>query len=444
MRWNRWWVLAFCLAIVPRAMALKPGVDRSPFGAQAVWPNEPDIVKYLDAMQEAGIQWGRFDLCWWSLAERTPGDYRFDAPDVPGYEDWNTTRAIQLMRERNIEPFPILCYGNPLYDNEQGPSSEAGRKAYAEFCFAAASKYRHEVTYWEIWNEPNLQQFWGRAPHAEDYAKMAVRAAARIRQANPNAIIAGGATSGIDLHFLRKAFDAGLLEAIDIVTIHPYRDRLPPESINGEVAQLRQMIQERTQKPIRIWTGEWGYNTAWSTVDEWGQAKMLSRMMVNNLSQGIELSIWFSTNPFPEIASAPDDPQWGLVDYQFGRRPSFHAMKTVNERLPAPVRLMGNALNVSVSPSVPDLRIETFQAGLEKGCTVAIWVANWPLDASKPFEKMVTLRIDLDDDSDLLAYDGLTGKNQRLPLERKGAKMEIPAFALRDYPVFIVCEEMNP
>lgn len=83
-----------------------PGENRSPFGAQTVWPSDDALVTFYDRMEQAGIQWTRFDLIWWGLCEHTKGEYDFTSPDVPGWEDWDVDRAVSLLQERNIEIFP--------------------------------------------------------------------------------------------------------------------------------------------------------------------------------------------------------------------------------------------------------------------------------------------------------------------------------------------------
>ncbi len=425
------------------AQITKPGVDRSPFGAQSVWPNDANLVTVLNRMQEAGIQWGRFDLIWWSLCERTAGQYEFVSPNYPGYENWNVDRAIALMKERNIEPFPILCYSNPLYDNEQGPYSDTGRAAFAAYCHAAAARYKDSVTYWEIWNEPNQQFFWGRAPNAADYAKLAIVAAPRIREGNPNAIVVGGVTSGIDLTYLQTAIDNGLLDAVDAITVHPYRTT-SPESIASEIASLRSMIAAKTSRNIPVWTGEWGYNTCWSNVSNTGQAKCLARMMVNNLSTDINLSIWFCTAAYAEDTACPSDPQWGLLDFSYAPRPSWYAMQTLNKHFAPPVKHTTPPANTSLTPANSTNRIEFFErANNPKRMTCAVWRSRWPTSDSYA-GVLSTLTMTLTSGSTLKAYDGLTGAEIPLTAAWNGSQVTLTSLRIYDYPIYIDIEPPPP
>ena len=430
------YILTVILINVPNVEGLPvPGVDISPFGAQSVWPNDANLDTILNRMQEAGIEWGRFDLIWWSLCELTQGEYEFISPDYPGYQNWNVDLAISKMKARHIEPFPILCYGNSLYDGGQGPYTAAGRTAFGNYCYAAVDRYKDSVTYWEIWNEPNQSLFWGATPNAAHYAELAKVAAQRIREANPNAIIAGGSTSGIDLGYLNTAFQNGLLDAVDIITIHPYRIN-SPESINSEISTLRSMISSHTSRDIKIWTGEWGYNTYWSEVTPIGQAKCLSRMMINNLSQDIQTSIWFSTNAFVESSGSDHDPEWGLLDYSYTPRPSFYAMQVLNQRLPAPVKYISDPISVTLSPALSNQRIEVLERGDSHKLTVAIWLAKWPISDS--FSGSTTkVILSIPESTELSAYDGLSGDEINLNINRNGDKTELTNFLVMDYPKFL-------
>ena len=423
------------LTVLISAEAPKPGVDRSPFGAQTVWPSDPDLVTILDRMQQAGIKWTRFEICWWGLCETQKGVYNFTSPDVAGWESWNADRAVALLQQRDIEPFCILCYGNELYDNGEGPYSEEGRKAFGNYCYEAAKRYKDSISYWEIWNEPNLEFFWSRTPDPVDYTKLVKVAAKRIREANPNAVIAGGATSGVDFSFLETCFQNGMLEVVDIVTVHPYRSK-GPESFNQDLAVVRNKIKAHTQRPVKVWTGEWGYNTYVHKLSENGQAKCLARMMVNNLSQGVELSIWFSTHAFPESSGEIRDPEWGLLDYDYNPRPSFYAMQTLNKRMAAPIKSIPDPFSIEIAPALQNQRVEVFERDEGASYTVALWTERWPVSDSFTGD-IVTVKISVPAETAIHAYDSLTDNAFLLDIEREKDQIVLQNFRIYDYPILL-------
>lgn len=280
---------------------------------------EPDTA-LLDKARQAGFRWVRTDLTW-ARVERERGQYDFSA-----YE-----RLVAEMKRRKLQPLLILDYGNPLYDGGLAPHTDEGRAAFAEFCHQAVRRLKGDVKHWEIWNEPNQAQFWKPQPNAGDYVKLAAAAAKRIRDADREAVIVSGGTARVDLDFLRACFAEGLLEHVDVVSVHPYR-QTPPETATPELLALARLIREMrpvppavvSRKPrvgekaspppppkeIPIWVGEWGYTTSWEGIDEEAQARYLVRMMLHNASVGIPVSIWY------DLQQDGPDPKEG--EHNFG------------------------------------------------------------------------------------------------------------------------------
>ena len=62
---------------------------------------------------------------------------------------------------------------------------------------------------WEVWNEPNIKQFWKPQPSADDYAKLALAAASAIHAAAPGELVVGPATSRVDFRFVETCLAAG-------------------------------------------------------------------------------------------------------------------------------------------------------------------------------------------------------------------------------------------
>jgi polysaccharide biosynthesis protein PslG len=105
---------------------------------------------------------------------------------------------------------------------------------------AALKHFQGHALLWEMWNEPNIKQFWMPAPNAVDYSKLAIEVGKAIRSAAPQERYIGPATSRIDMPFLEVCFKAGLLKYWDAVSVHPYRRaKQDPESTAEEYAKLR-------------------------------------------------------------------------------------------------------------------------------------------------------------------------------------------------------------
>ena len=118
---------------------------------------------------------------------------------------------------------------------------------------------------WEIWNEPN-GNFWSPKPDAQQYTALALATARAIREADPQATIIGPASSGFPWEFLETFLKSGVLEDLDAVSVHPYREpNRPPETAAADYQKLRTLIARYApparQDRIPILSGEWGYST---------------------------------------------------------------------------------------------------------------------------------------------------------------------------------------
>src|SRR6516162_3603478 len=109
----------------------------------------------------------------------------------------------------------ILDYGNTLYDSGFPPHTVAGRQGFARWVTAAVQHFQGRGILWELWNEPNLAQFWTPAPNVQDYILLGRAVGDALRAVAPGEAFIGPATSGIPLAFLEACFQGGLLEYFD-------------------------------------------------------------------------------------------------------------------------------------------------------------------------------------------------------------------------------------
>ena len=186
----------------------------------------------------------------------------------------------------------ILDYANPLYDNDQSPSSDEGRAAFAKWAAAAVVHFKGRGVLWEMYNEPN--GFWRPQPNVDDYVKLSLAVGQAIRAAAPEETLVGPGLAGFDYTWFEACFKAGLLDFWSAVTVHPYRQSAP-ETSASDYRQLRRMIDRYAPKgkAIPVLSGEWGYSSVWNGMSLEAQGKMLARQWLTNISNEVPLSIWY-------------------------------------------------------------------------------------------------------------------------------------------------------
>jgi len=97
----------------------------------------------------------------------------------------------------------------------------------------------------------------------------------------------------MDFEFLESSFKQGLLRYLSAVSVHPYR-REEPETASVDYCRLRRLIDNYAPKAqIPIISGEWGYSTSWPGVSDVKQSELLVRSWLTNISNGVQLSVWY-------------------------------------------------------------------------------------------------------------------------------------------------------
>jgi len=294
------------------------------FGVNIHFTGQP---RDLDLIAEAGFKYIRMDLSW-SGIEREKGVYNFERTGYDALTEGCAKRGIRILY--------IFDYSNRLYESDHSVRTEQGRKAFAVFAEAAAKRYAGKGILWEIWNEPNLRQFWNPQPGVDDYCKLVAEAAPLVKKADPTGLVVAPATSGIPLGWLEQCFKQGLLNHIDVLSVHPYRAK-PPETVIADYTALRELIGRYAPagKQIPVISGEWGYsNINWdkTRLSNQQQAQYQARMFLTNLYQGIAVSIWYD---WKNDGTDPNEREhnFGTVGHDLTPKTAYIAAKSLASTL---------------------------------------------------------------------------------------------------------------
>lgn len=276
----------------------------------------------MERFAEAGFKWVRMDLGWAGI-EKQPGKYDFSAFD----------RLVGHLDKVKARAYFILDYGHPRYDGGLSPHTPEGRAAFAAYARAAAAHFKGRGVIWEIWNEPNIS-FWKPRPNAEDYTKLANATVDALREGDPDAYVMAPASSQFPWEFFETLFASGILEKLDAVSVHPYRES-NPETAADDYGRLRAMIARYAspgRKMLPIVSGEWGYSTAEKRFSEAEQARYIVREYLSNLANGVNISIfydWKDDGPDPK----ENEHRFGTVRQDLTPKPSFLAAKNLIQQL---------------------------------------------------------------------------------------------------------------
>lgn len=332
-------LLAFCL--LPWMASASPIPDLvMPKGVGVNIHFNRGHEKDLDMIAAAGFKFVRMDLGWGGI-ERSKGDY-----------DWSAYDELTAnLEKRGLSAIYILDYSNDLYEEKaasknpvfggdikdtaspQHPESVA---AFARWSAATALHFRGKPIVWEIWNEPNIF-FWKPKPDVAQYTELALATCKAVHQAVPEAAIIGPASSEFPWPFLEIFFSSGILEQLDAVSVHPYRDyKRGPETAAEDYQKLRELIRKHAPSPAKakmpIISGEWGYATHQGGVSLDTQASFIVRQQMANLFYGVPISIWYDwTNDGPDPKEREHN--FGTVTSDLKPKPSYTAVKAMTRSL---------------------------------------------------------------------------------------------------------------
>jgi arabinogalactan endo-1,4-beta-galactosidase len=231
-----------------------------------------DLAATLDDAKALGVTWVRADLSWTTVQNggRTSWDWS-------GFD-----RVVAATKARGLDVLPILAY-TPAWARDSGcyKFSCPPRSAtdFAAFASAAVKRYSsYGVRTWEVWNEPNLAQFWPK-PDPVRYATLLKATSKAVKAADPGAKVLLGGLAALEnsapsigpREYLTAVCVAGACGSFDAVSYHPYTFPFPSSyyatwsawsKITATPLSLASILTKYGVGAKPIWVTEYGAPTA--------------------------------------------------------------------------------------------------------------------------------------------------------------------------------------
>ncbi len=292
-------LLLLCLGILGGAVrsAPLPPLDLGP--PQTVHTRNPKMgvhtrltdeveawkIKYtLQLVRQMGAPW---------IVEYFPWAYH---EKIPGFFNWqHSDTVIAHARRQGLTVIARLgfvpAWARPA-DSTPSFLPPDRYDDFGDYVYAFASRYRGQVDYLIIWNEPNLSLEWGFQPvDPAAYTQLLAIAYRRAKEANPDVQVLGGALAptlappgdefGLnDLLYLQGMLDAGAGEVMDGLAVHAYgwvyppTDPPAPDAINFRRVELvHRLLADNgyDHLPIHITEGGWNDHPRWTRAVKPGQ-----------------------------------------------------------------------------------------------------------------------------------------------------------------------------
>lgn len=157
------------------------------------------------------------------------------------YQDDSLDKAVAL----GLEWIKIYDYPPPerlpfrvLY-RVNLPRPDEDWAEWGHYRYLDAQLYAGRIDAYEVGNEPNLIEEWGKPPDPAAYAELLAIAYREIKAADPNALVVSAGLAPVnalndphhlnDLAFLRGMLEHGAADHVDVLGVHPFGFAYPPE-----------------------------------------------------------------------------------------------------------------------------------------------------------------------------------------------------------------------
>ena len=113
---------------------------------------------------------------------------------------------------------------------------------------------KQPIRAWQIWNEPNITRYWNVAPWAPSFTALMKAADAALKAADPGSQTVLAGLTNESWSALAQIYTAGGRGAFDVVTLHPYTQRVANVAL---IVQLvRKEMRRRGDARMPIWMTE--------------------------------------------------------------------------------------------------------------------------------------------------------------------------------------------
>lgn len=340
-----------------------PPVPRSSLGALDVTLgvnpyllDDARLGQALDRARAAGVTTIASGAVWWHI-EQDDGSYDWSGLDrlLAAAKARGLHVGLQVSGTPDRLQPPELELTVPNHGDRiwYPPRTEAQLEAWGAFVAALVTRYRTDVDRYELWNEPNIPEFWKPEPNPAEYARLLRTGFLSAKSVDPEVQIGFGGLSRNDVGYLESFYAAARFEFpeaaghrhfFDILGVHPYSDDRSPDvdsparvidgpfgRVDNNFLGMEHMkeamdVHGDTGKPIHL--GEYGF----STTETWMKAvpderRGLFLKRAFTLAAGLPYVRGMSWYRY--LPSEPADEAWSLLRGDLSPTLTWRALEEV-------------------------------------------------------------------------------------------------------------------
>lgn len=348
-------------------------------------PDPANVTRTLELAQQLGARYIRMQMPWEDVEIHAKGDFMDRRNPGAVRNAWEKYDFLfSEMQRLDLQPIVRIDrppqwarassngterFQNGLRENSASTGPPDNYQDYADFVAAVAARYRGNLRFIQIWNEPNLAYEWNWIlPEPERFAELLTLAATAARQANPEVVILFPSLSPTDglepriaplseLEYLNRVYQAGARSSFDIMSAQAYGLGQPPDEHRyvrprllwqrpidtridvSRVVLLREVMVHNGDAGKAVWISEFGYVSAPADLPHsWGASvseEQKGAYLVGQLERARKewpwmgvMNVWMLR--WGGAAPDPRDPTayFAIVDHDFTPKPAYQALQT--------------------------------------------------------------------------------------------------------------------
>ncbi|TMQ67945.1 MAG: hypothetical protein E6K78_02925 [Candidatus Eisenbacteria bacterium] len=243
----------------------------------------------------------------WASLEPKRGVWDFSLLDR--YVALAESAQVEVLLPLGLSPAWAAARPKEASAYHPGNASEpADMEAWDKYVRTVVSRYRGRIKAYEIWNEPNLPQFF--SGHVEEMVRLAQTAYVRIKRLDAGAVVVSpSATGRPGVAWLESYLDAGGGRWADVIGFHFYVGQNDsPEDMAALVPRVREVVDAHGFRARPIWNTETGWRLEGQQpapvaryrvqqtagLDDTLAAAYVARALVLGWAEGLERFYWYS------------------------------------------------------------------------------------------------------------------------------------------------------
>ncbi|MDD5108144.1 MAG: beta-galactosidase [Candidatus Omnitrophica bacterium] len=293
------------------------------------YPSNLDLEKAVSLMQSAGVGWIRLDFLWEDI-EPAEGNFDFAKYD----------NIVKLVRSKGIYILGILHYSTGWASScREWNCPPKDNTLFINYTNKVIQRYKEQIKYWEIWNEPDSVTYWKQQDGLKSYCVLLKEVYLAAKKIDPDCkILNGGLANG--LSSINHLYDNGAKDYFDILNLHFFQNPLFGNNAMRAIAtfpKLAYKIMVRNgDANKKIWITEIGcpgVRTGLQTNNWWlgdnpsesEQSRWLKDVYIELLKNPrVEKIFWaFFRDTKDHWKNGVD--YFGLVRWDYSCKPSFKA-----------------------------------------------------------------------------------------------------------------------